>query len=116
MPTTHPKRRRSRKPVRRFPKATSLQIAVDLLDVAINVLRPQLDRGLPIKQRVKARWATAREAREYGASDVVQAEFIALARETGLINNLGRRGEEDARHVLCWAMRGLNPFEAGPLR
>jgi hypothetical protein len=94
----------------------STQFAVDLLDATIEVLRPQLDHKFPIKQRIRIFWATARAARNYSASDVVQSEFMQLARETGLISDLGRHGEEVARHVLNWAMRSLNPFEHGPLR
>ena len=90
--------------------------AMDLLDGAISALRPQLDRATPIKQRIKAFWATAKVARLYAASDVVEAEFMSIARESGLVADLGRHGEEDATHVLSWAMRGMNPFETGPLR
>jgi hypothetical protein len=50
----------------------STQVAVDLLDAAIEALRPELERSQPVKER--------------------------------------------AAHVLDWAMRGLNPFETGPLR
>jgi hypothetical protein len=91
-------------------------LAIDLLDAAIEALRPQLDRKFPIKERIRIFWATACAARDCGASDTVQSEFMQLARETGLITDLGRHGEEDARHVLSWAMRALNPFEHGPLR
>ena len=49
-------------------------------------------------------------------SDTIQFEFMQLARATGLISDLGRHGEEDARHVLSWAMKAFNPFEHGPLR
>jgi hypothetical protein len=94
----------------------STQFAVDLLDATIEALRPQLDRKFPIKQRIRVFWATARVARDYGASDTFQSEFMQLASETGLISDLGQHGEEDARHVLSWAMRALNPFEHGPLR
>ena len=92
------------------------QFHVDLLDATIEVLRPQLDRKFPIKQRIRIFWATARAARNYSASDIVQSEFMQFARETGLISDLGRHGEEDAQHLLNWAMRALNPFEHGPLR
>jgi hypothetical protein len=94
----------------------STQAAVDLLDAAIEALRPELERSQPVKERVRKWWSAAREAREYGAADVVQAEFLRLARETGLVGDLGWDGEEDAAHVLDWAMRGMNPFETGPLR
>ena len=70
----------------------------------------------PIKQRIRAWWAAVKVARQYGASDVVRSEFMRLARESGLVADLGRHGEEDATHVLDWAARGMNPFETGPLR
>jgi hypothetical protein len=94
----------------------STQSTVDLLDATIEVLRPQLERKFPIKQRIRIFWATACVARDYDASDPVQFEFMQLARATRLISDLGRHGEEDARHVLSWAMRALNPFEHGPPR
>ena len=94
----------------------STQSTVDLLAATIEVLRPQLERKFSIKQRIRVFWATACVARDYGASDTVQFEFMQLARATGLISDLRWHGEEDARHVLSWAMRAFNPFEHGPLR
>jgi hypothetical protein len=92
------------------------QTAVDLIDAAIEVLRPELERTLPIKVRIKAFWAAVKVARQYGSRDVVAAEFMRLARETGLVADLGRLGEEDAAHVADWALKNMNPFEVGPLR
>ena len=87
----------------------STQSTVDLLAATIEVLRPQLERKFSIKQRIRVFWATA-------CVDTVQFEFMQLARATGLISDLRRHGEEDARHVLSWAMKAFNPFEHGPLR
>jgi hypothetical protein len=92
------------------------QTAVDLLEATIEVLRPELERSRRIKQRIRAWWSAARDAKGYGARDVVEAEFMRLARDTGLISDLGKYGDEDARHVLDWALRNLNPFDTGPLQ
>jgi hypothetical protein len=48
--------------------------------------------------------------------DQHESEFIRLAWETGLAAALGRHAEEDLRHVISWARRGLNPFSHGPLK
>jgi hypothetical protein len=72
------------------------------------------DRKVPIKTRVRSLWNFAKAARDCGSSDVVLGEFTKLADITGLTADLGRHGAEDVRHVLSWAMRGLNPFEDGP--
>jgi hypothetical protein len=89
---------------------------VDLLEATIEALRPELERSRPIKERLHAFWAMACVAGNFGAGDVVRGEFMGLARETGLIADLRHYGEEDAAHVLSWAIRGLNPFEIGPLQ
>jgi hypothetical protein len=63
------------------------QFAVDLLDATIEVLRPQLDRKFPIKQRIRIFWATARTARDYSASDIVQSESSSPPIRTTARNN-----------------------------
>jgi hypothetical protein len=93
-----------------------MNVPVDLLGTTIEALCAELERSRPIKERLRAFWAMARVARNFGAADVVREEFMGLARECGLIADLGRHGGEDAAHVFDWAMRGLNPFETGPLR
>jgi hypothetical protein len=57
---------------------------------------------------------------------------VALAADVGLINARGcwtgsdgaaavaqhvrRYGAEELAHVITWGLRGLNPFETGPLK
>jgi hypothetical protein len=94
---------------------------VDLLTLAIEQVRPLLDRKLPLKARVRVLWAATKNARSFAASDVLEGEFCQLARDTGLTADLEdpiRRlsGEETVRHVVSWACRGLNPFDTGPLQ
>jgi hypothetical protein len=69
------------------------------------------NRSVPLKIHLRLFWAYAKAARDLGASDVVEVEFLELARNTGLAADLGRHADEELRHVLRWAARGLNPFE-----
>jgi hypothetical protein len=69
------------------------------------------DRSEPLKIRLRLFWAYAKAARDLGASDVVEAEFLELARITSLAADLVRHADEDIRHVLHWAALGVNPFE-----
>lgn len=85
--------------------------AVDLLAQASAFLRPRLDRSFPISERLKTLWAGCVAARDLGAVDVVEAEFLALAREAGIHADLGRHADEDLRHVIRMAFRGYNPFQ-----
>jgi len=55
-------------------------------------------------------WAAVVATRDVGASDVVEEEFLQLAREVGLFDDLGRHAEADLRHVIRWAMLDQNPF------
>ena len=101
----------------------------DLFAQTVEGARPLLaDSSLPTKTRIRLLWATAKKARRFGAADVVFDAFTALAVETGLINKRGHwtgtdvrdyvrwHGAEDVAHVITWALRGWNPFEAGPLK
>jgi hypothetical protein len=88
---------------------------IDDLDLAIEVLRPFLDRALPIKKRIHTFWAFVRATRNCG-DERIHSEFTRLACETGLTADLGWHGQEDLEHVLSWGLRDMNPFEKGPLR
>jgi len=100
---------------------------VDLLTTAVECVRPLLATG-STKERIRVQWATAKEARDLAAGDVVRETFTALALEVGLIDERGywtggdvradirRHGAEDVAHVVAWALRGWNPFEKGPLK
>ncbi len=85
--------------------------AIDLLTLATDCARPHLDRSNPISGRVQALWAAVVAARDFGASDVLEEEFLQLARDTGLFADLGRHADADLRHVIRWAMLDQNPFQ-----
>jgi hypothetical protein len=82
-----------------------------LLQQAAAFLRPRLERSLPINERLKIFWAGCVAARELGAMDVVETEFLMLASETGITADLGRHAEADLRHVVRMALIGSNPFQ-----
>ena len=84
--------------------------AIDLLSHALDRARPYLDRSLPIRLRVYAFWAAVRAARNRAAADVIEQEFLQLAQDTGLADDLGRTGEEDIVHLVRWGRRDQNPF------
>jgi hypothetical protein len=82
-----------------------------LLTQATTYVRPFLDRSNPIGERLQALWAAVVAARNVGASDVVEAEFLQLARDVGLFADLGRHAGADLGHVIRWAMLNQNPFQ-----
>jgi hypothetical protein len=99
-----------------------------LLDQAIENVRQLLaDPSLSTKARIRLLWATVKEARDLGASDVIHDAFMNLAVDVNLIDSNGRwtgkdvrdsvrrYGAEDVAHTIRWALRGWNPFETGPL-
>jgi hypothetical protein len=110
-------------PARRINDADGRRCAVDLLAQAIGRARPLLVEGTT-KQRIRLLWAAVKHTRDLGASDVIHDAFMALAIEVELIDahgcwvdeDLCRFGRDDVSHVIQWAMRGVNPFEEGPLR
>jgi hypothetical protein len=95
----------------------------------IEQIRPTLAaEGRPTKARIRILWAAAKSVRALGAADEIRDAFLALALEVGLIDKRGRwtgsdvresirhYGREDVAHVIAWALRGMNPFERGPLK
>lgn len=84
---------------------------IDLLTQAADYVRPLLDRSNSISDRLHALWAAVVAARDLGASDVVEDEFLRLARDTGVVADLGHRGDADLRHIIRWAMLDQNPFQ-----
>jgi hypothetical protein len=103
----------------------------DLLSEAIADVRLLLADG-STKERIRLLWAAAKNAGELAATDVLQDTFMALAAEVNLINarscwtgpdratavaqHVRHHGAEDLAHVITWGLRGLNPFETGPLK
>lgn len=83
---------------------------MDFLTQATAYVRPLLDRSYPLAERLRTFWAAVVATRDVGASDVVEEEFLQLAREVGLFDDLGRHAEADLRHVIRWAMLDQNPF------
>src|SRR6266481_2259405 len=88
----------------------------DMLTQVIERLRPYLVRDIPVKERLLTFWSFVVESRGLGASDIVEEDFREVAHDCGLIADLGRNGTEILEHVLQWGLRGLNPFEKGPLQ
>jgi hypothetical protein len=83
--------------------------SVDLLARAMERVRPYLDHSLPISKRARNFWAAAVAARDLGASDVVRADLLDLARDTGLTRDLAG-GAETVDHLIRWAFLDRNPF------
>jgi hypothetical protein len=95
----------------------------------IDGIRPLIaDRSRPTKERIRVLWAAAKKTRELGSAEANHRVFMALAPDAHLIDARGRwtgadvaehvrrHGTEDIAHVISWALRGLNPFEKGPLK
>jgi hypothetical protein len=82
----------------------------DLLSQAVQIVRRELDPSLPISERLRTIWAGALAASDLGAVDVVEAEFLALAEECGVLRDLGRTAHTDLVHIIRWAFVGHDPF------
>lgn len=85
--------------------------ATDLLTEALAYVRPRLEDADTIGDQLRTLWAAVVAARDLGAGDVVEDEFMRLARDTALAVDLGRHAEADLHHVIRWAMLGMNPFQ-----
>jgi hypothetical protein len=92
------------------------QVAVDLLDRALNVVRPLLYRGRPLRARLVDLWAAVAAADDLAATDVLDECFMTLAGETGLAAELGRHADEDLKHIIRWARLRRDPFGFGRAR
>jgi hypothetical protein len=98
--------------------ATEPQLAeppVDLLTQAIELVRPQLERSRPLKERVEIYWSAVAAASSLAAADIVRDEFWRLATETGLAGDLRQRADlynsdKTLEHVLRWGLLRRNPF------
>ncbi len=86
----------------------------DLLSDAVSIVRSRLRRGNSAGDRLRTLWAGATAAGDLGAPDVVENEFLQLARDAGLVIEdpaHGLFGEKTVKHVIRWAMLGMNPFQ-----
>jgi hypothetical protein len=85
----------------------------DMLAEAIGYVRSHLVRG-EIGARLRCIWAGAKAASDLGAADVIEQEFLTLAKESGIAADLRNCPphphdvEATLRHVIRWAMRGMN--------
>jgi hypothetical protein len=82
----------------------------DMLSEAVAYVRPHMERGT-VSDKLRTLWAGVAAARDLGAADVVEDEFLTLARNTGLAADLGSHADAGLRHVIHWAMLGQNPFQ-----
>jgi len=89
-------------------------VAVDLLAQAIERVRPDLDRSIPLKKRTRCFWAAVVCSRTLGTADVLHAEFKRLADETGLLHDLHNSapyaGAETVNHLIRWGLLEHDPF------
>jgi hypothetical protein len=87
----------------------------DLLTQAIELVRPQLHRSKPLKERVEIYWSAIAAAAELAAVDVLREEFLRLAEQTGLAADLKQHADlyhsdKTLEHVLRWGLLRSNPF------
>ena len=92
-----------------------MNVTVDPLTQAIERVRRDLDRSIPIKQRAQYFWAGVVCSRHLATSDIVPGDFRRLADESGLTTDLvkfGRsfNGHETVEHLIKWGLRNMNPF------
>ena len=110
-----PSRLMAARKCRRSPGRLSMTLpcppAIDLLTHATVYLRPYLDRSVPVGDRLRNLWAAVFAARDLAACELVENEFLQVARDAGLAIDLGRHADDDLRHVIRWAMLGQNPFQ-----
>jgi hypothetical protein len=65
------------------------------------------------KVRLRLFWKAAIEARGQADEAELRRQFIERARSSGLVaavHAMSHHGEEAARHVLNWALRGRDPW------
>jgi hypothetical protein len=91
--------------------------ACDLLTQAIEIMRPQLKRSKPLKERVEIFWSAVAAAADnnLAAVDVLREEFLRLAADTGLAADLRQsadfsHSDKTLEHVLRWGLLRRNPF------
>jgi hypothetical protein len=76
----------------------------------MSFMRSRLSPSRSVEDQMRDFWAGVVAARNYADRDIIEDEFLRLAREVGLARRLGRQADEDLRHVIRWALSGQNPF------
>jgi hypothetical protein len=84
----------------------------DIVFEITRYLASELRREIPLNIRIKIFWARAEALRHDAPHEQIKQQFMALAKQSGLITDLGHCGDEDVRHVLDWALLGHVPFES----
>jgi hypothetical protein len=91
--------------------------ACDLLTQAIEIVRPDLQRSKPLKERVAIFWSAVAAAadKNLAAVDVLRQEFLQLAADTGLAADIKQHtdlyhSDQTLEHVLRWGLLRRNPF------
>ena len=92
-----------------------LAAPLDLLGQAIRIVRPQLERSKPVKERVEIYWSAIAAASDLAAADVVRDDSLDLATQTGLADDLRQHADlyhtdKTLEHVLRWGLLRRNPF------
>jgi hypothetical protein len=82
----------------------------ETISYALVHFRPKLDRSLPLVERAENFWAIAVTVRDLAAADVLAAELMRFARESGFMRDLGWHGSDDIQHLIRWAMLDRCPF------
>jgi hypothetical protein len=89
---------------------------IDLLIEAVEIVRPQLKRSKPLKERAKIFWSAVAAAADnnLAAVDLLRAEFLQLAKDSGLAADLKHadlaHSDETLEHLLRWGLLQRNPF------
>jgi hypothetical protein len=79
-------------------------------------LANKLRRDKPVAMRVKIFWALAETLRHDAPHEQIKQAFFILAKQSGLITDLGHHGDKDVRHVVDWALHGRIPFASSKPR
>ena len=56
---------------------------IDLLTEAVAYVRPRLEGNSSIGDKLRTLWAAVVAARDFGADDIIEDEFLNLARDAG---------------------------------
>ncbi len=86
---------------------------VQTIDDAMTFMRPRLGRQLSIHQRCRDFWTGVKGSRSLSDANpgAITAAFTSLARETQLVNDLGRDGGEIVQHLIWAGLRNFDPFD-----
>jgi hypothetical protein len=67
----------------------------------------------PVKVRLRLLWEAVRAARGKADDATLRKQFLERAKTSGLladVHAVTRRGDEDLRHVIDWALKDREPW------